>query len=196
MSNPWDRPPIPTTGDAFQDTTYAAVGRVLSRWEEVEVSLGHLYASFTGRGKAVEVLREYGSGRIFLDRIRILETAAATYFRANPCQRCEGGFDRIVERCLGWSGRRNDIAHGIVQPMRFRFVPSQKRPGFIDCLGYEFCVFPPYYDPRRHTQSDPDDPDYGFTSIEMKALCAALATLSYDTDDYRAALFPSPLAQP
>src|SRR4051812_34554162 len=114
MANPWDRPPIPTTGDADDNATYAGVGRVLTQWEEVEVTLSQLYVSFSGRGKDLTIQREYGSGTIFRERIAKVVTVSHGYFCAKPSQAQEGEFEQLVAKCMGFSARRNDVAHGIV----------------------------------------------------------------------------------
>jgi hypothetical protein len=39
MSNPWDRQPLPSAGNADPNDIYNGVGRVLSQWEIVELQL-------------------------------------------------------------------------------------------------------------------------------------------------------------
>jgi hypothetical protein len=46
MQNPWDRPPLPSAGNADPNDIYIGVGRVLSQWEIVELQLGYLYTAF------------------------------------------------------------------------------------------------------------------------------------------------------
>src|SRR3954447_18571165 len=95
-------PPIPTKGDENNDSTYSAVGRVLTQWERVEVELAHLYACFKGQPtNSLNQIREYGSGTIFRERAQKLADAAHSYFRAKCCQHHEGDFDALMRRCLG-----------------------------------------------------------------------------------------------
>jgi len=43
---PWDPPPHPKAGDATDETTFAAIGRALSAWENFEISMATLFARF------------------------------------------------------------------------------------------------------------------------------------------------------
>src|SRR5437868_3763424 len=123
MSNAWDVPPFPSHGDAQDDTTYAAVGRFMSAWEELEVTLSHLHAALVKRPFDAEALWGYGDGRIFADRLKILEAAADGFARAKPDQALEGDFCSLLRSVRGFADRRNDIAHGIVRPIHWSSTP-------------------------------------------------------------------------
>lgn len=193
MTNPWDRPPLPTCFDVDIDSTFAGVGRVLSQWEELEVTLARLYARFRGE-KTTTMIREYGEGRIFKDRIQRLINSASLYFTRHPNQNHEGGFDHLVERCLNFSARRNDIAHGHVVPTRADVIPEANGE-WVNLIGYEFCLFPPHYDPRRHSEGDPGCPEYGYTRPMMDKLESAIEDLNCDAVAYLRAVFAPPEAQ-
>jgi hypothetical protein len=120
MSNPWDVPPLPIVGDADIMTTYAGVGIVLSAWEEIELSLSQFYSFMVGRPYHIDAMREYGRGTIFRERMKIL--VDETHIRL-CCQTQEGEFDKIAEECIGFSNRRNDVAHGIVRPIEMLYPP-------------------------------------------------------------------------
>ena len=57
--------------------TYAAVGRFMSAWEELEVALSHLHGALVGRPYEAEALWDYGIGSIFRERLRNLVDAAS-----------------------------------------------------------------------------------------------------------------------
>lgn len=176
MTTPWARPPIPEYGDVERQTTYAHVGLVLSHWEEVEVALSHLYARFSGRGKDVSVLREYGKGTIFAMRAENLCNLAKAHFISTPSQQIEGEFIILINMCVGFSRLRNNVAHGIVQATQFSFTPSQQS-GMMDIMGHQWCLLPPHYDGKNHSENDLHQPEYGFTSVEMEALTKNLIDL-------------------
>ncbi|ESX88276.1 hypothetical protein [Mesorhizobium sp. LNJC403B00] len=181
MSNPWDRPPGPQTGDPDIETTYAAVGLVMSRWEEVELELCYLYAAFKGQGDDISVLREYGSGAIFNARKAILQSKAETYFRASPSQTNEGNFCRLITACEGFSARRNDIAHGVV---RLTVFGGKDQPSLT-----QYALGPSFYDPRRFAPGEPRMTEYFYSSVELKRLAEQFAALEDRVSTFRVALF-------
>jgi hypothetical protein len=74
MTNPWDRPPFPGKGDDNQDILYAAVGRVISQWEKVELGLSHLYAIFIGQPFSIGIYDQYHEpSKTFMSRLAAVE---------------------------------------------------------------------------------------------------------------------------
>jgi hypothetical protein len=115
----WDRPVLPTTGDADQDTTFAAIGRALSAWEALEGALGHIFAATLGVPWYSEMptLRAYGAVASFSGRADMLNAAIEASFFGKTAvadRMVKAGLERLIERAIGFSGRRNDIAHGVV----------------------------------------------------------------------------------
>ena len=187
MPEPWDRPPIPTKGDENNDSTYSAVGRVLTQWERVEVELAHLYACFKGQPtNSLNQIREYGSGTIFRERAQKLADAAHSYFRANCCQHHEGDFDALMRRCLGFSARRNDVAHGVVDFLNLHWELDAGGE-HMNAYAIDWALFPPHYDPKRHTPSN--DPEYAYSSSEMNPITEELHQLRDDVWEYVYRLF-------
>jgi hypothetical protein len=41
----WDRPSLTQQGDIDPNYTYVGVGKVLSRWEKIEIQLGYVYTA-------------------------------------------------------------------------------------------------------------------------------------------------------
>jgi hypothetical protein len=68
MSNPWERPPLSSAGNANPSDLYIGVGRVLSQWEIVELQLGYLYTAFVLKYQNWEAVIEYGRGPTFKGR--------------------------------------------------------------------------------------------------------------------------------
>ena len=62
-------------------------------------------------------IQEYGTGSIFAVRMQSLIERAELYFRTHPNQEIEGEFSELVDIAKKLSERRNEIAHGIVNPM-------------------------------------------------------------------------------
>jgi hypothetical protein len=179
MVEPWHRPPIPTVGDASINDTYIGVGRVLSKWEEIELELSHLHSCFLGQPYTVQAIRTYGAGRIFNERIALVRRAADAYFVQVCDQSIEGDFDQLQHRCIGFSARRNDIAHGIVNAMN-TVDKVNLATGMVDIYGSEWAVFPPYYDPKRHREDDLGMVEFGYTVDDMMQLIRHLNDLHTD----------------
>jgi hypothetical protein len=185
MSEPthdtWDAPPIPVHGDLDENITYAGVGRVLSGWEAMEAELSHLYAAFVGKFHQAEAYREYGTGRIFTDRMKTLRTAAERYFVRHPNQSREGQFDCLAEIAVKFADRRNEVAHSIVRDL------GHVRPFQTDdAIGSQFFLVPSHYNYKRF---GPDNmPTYAYTSIELAYLTGGLWDLQSHLAIYRDAV--------
>ncbi len=106
------------TGDADREDTYAAIGRAISCWEELEINLAGLNSVFVGKPGDLDAIKEFGQNNAtFSWRLTALRNSAATYFTHHCCQDCEGDFDAICKRASDLSNSRNNIAHGVVQEM-------------------------------------------------------------------------------
>ena len=168
MSKPWDAPPFPVRGDETDDATYAAVGRFLSAWEELEESLGILHAKFTGQ-PSPEAEWRYGNGRTFADRLFSLAEAASLFFVKTPSQSLEAEWCCLHKQASGFSDRRNEIAHGIVRPIVWldhTFGPPYQR---APESAFQFCLVPPFYTFRKFDNVS-FRPKYAYTSAEILPL--------------------------
>ncbi|MGC2414171.1 MAG: hypothetical protein WA459_15915 [Stellaceae bacterium] len=116
LSGPWDLPPFPDHGDTNADLTYAAVGRAMSEWEEVELYLARLYAAFLGIPPIEAIARpEYTRVAVARERSRVIEEVAHAYFVRHPDQTLESEFETLICDARNFAARRNDIAHGVVK---------------------------------------------------------------------------------
>jgi hypothetical protein len=116
-NDPWAIPPTPKLGDENIETTYASVGRALSSWEHFEAHLALLFARFITREQdSLAARRAYGTVASFTGRSALIRDAAAAYFAEFPDRELSDAFSEQLKIAARASARRNDIAHGIVQP--------------------------------------------------------------------------------
>jgi hypothetical protein len=124
-------PSIPEIGDRRKDKIHLAAGRAIHQWEYVEHHLGSLFGILLGTVIPMGALRVYGATTGFSVRQQMLMQAAEALFHYNANDDLHTEFLRIVKR-IGdpASGRRNDIAHGLVigehrhDRMHYFLVPS------------------------------------------------------------------------
>ena len=115
-SKPWDMPSLPKRGDRLRDDTFIAVGRALSQWEHFEGEIGLIYGILAGPLRETSpAIRAYGSVSSFSTRIDMINEASKAFFlRINPS--IENEIKRLLDDAKQFATRRNEIAHGIVQP--------------------------------------------------------------------------------
>jgi len=162
MPDPWDIPSIPAHGDKSATDLFAAIGRALSEWEELELYLARVYAMFLGVPpiKAIEQ-PEYKNAPTFSMRAKVIEEAAERHFIAHPNQQREGEFQEALCGARKLANRRNDIAHGVARLSwgEFGEIP------LADALARaEIFLGPARY---RAKQFDKLAPEYLFSSVEV-----------------------------
>lgn len=146
------RKPMPTPPPMTQpnvdldpNETFAAVGRAITQWEILEALLSILYSIFEGKRNQLDAMQEYGKkGRIFFDRLKLLETAAERFFQSHPSQSHEGMFCEVVREARALSTRRHQVAHGIVQGI-LTYLPENNDPERGIAPVPSFAVVPPWY---------------------------------------------------
>jgi hypothetical protein len=117
MNDPWDVPPAPYESTDLADMIYLAVGRSLSQWEKLEFALARLSANLTGHTLPSAVaFGIYRAATIFWQRADEIEQVFRQFIIRAPDQALEADFERLICDIRRLSSRRNDIAHGIVQP--------------------------------------------------------------------------------
>jgi hypothetical protein len=182
MTNPWDRPPFPSKGDDNQDILYAAVGRVISQWENVELGLSHLYAIFIGQPFSVGIYAQYYEpSKTFMTRLAAVERQSERFFQKAPNQEIEGDFCDLVKRVSGFSERRHEVAHGFVRPIQWYRValPSLSAPDG----PFQYCVVPPHYQANWFGKSNM--PHYVYTSTELAQLELLMFRFGQDITSFR-----------
>lgn len=112
----WDIPPLPKRGDRHRDDTFVGVGRALSQWEHFEGEIGLIYGvlvrSFRETSPAI---RAYGSVAAFSTRIEMINEASKAFF-LHVIPSIEKEIKHLLDDAKQFATRRNEIAHGIVQP--------------------------------------------------------------------------------
>ena len=190
MSNPWNRPPLPIRGDDDQDTTHAAVGSVLTNWENIEGELSHIFALYIGKMWTNEAYDQYyEKGRTTKGRLQNLETAANAYFVKSPNQEAEGALCELLEGVFGFADRRHEAAHGIVRPIQWygSLLPESSRPP--PDSGLKFCLVPPHY---QRTWIKDGKPEYIYTSKELNSISLGLFTFLQAVLKFRFQYLPDP----
>lgn len=119
-NDPWAIPPAATAGDPTNTILFTAVGQALSSWEWVEGHLGMLFGEFVAPGRpALAASRAYGIVSSSRGRADMLRQAADAYFSIHPDEAMQTAFKAQMNVLDRAAPRRNDIAHGIVQPFDF-----------------------------------------------------------------------------
>jgi hypothetical protein len=177
MTNPWDIPAFPNKADTDDSATFAGVGHVLTEWELVEFVLGTIYSIFRG-DLTLKLVHEYAVlGQVFSRRYPRLKAESDSYFGRYPNQSIERQFYKLLERAIGYSGRRNDVAHGIVFAVQetsyFKIRLGQFPPHTNLWL-----LVPPAYALEKHIGTV--RPLYAYSSTELNALAKNLNELSSD----------------
>jgi hypothetical protein len=184
MMNPWDRPPIPNRGNRSDRVLFEAIGRTLNAWEQVEAASAHLYSALlAGNPFDLSANRAYGEPTSFVQRSAGLQRAAQTYFTARPRQDLEAEFDRLVKLAIGYSARRNDIAHGLARFIHWVLEPASPE-GLLTAPTLQWCLVPPHFRKDKFTANNA--PLYVLTSWEINEfghvfwdIARGIANLSY-----------------
>jgi hypothetical protein len=147
--HPWDVPDAPKIGDATNDITFRAVGAALSQWEwfEGNLSLAFSYLIGTGYGN-VAASRVYGSVEVVRVRKTLIENAAEVYFKYTKDDQLQTQIEKLLKQANELSGRRNEIAHGIVNP----YVTV--KDGVMTNKGW--VLYPAYYATRKRKLPEKD----------------------------------------
>lgn len=166
----WALPPLSTSVEKSEDSLYTSVGRALSRWEVVEGLLSEVFSmlvSPTGALKAAK--RAYGGTVAFAARKDMLENAAEAYFEDHPDEALQASLANVMKVMARASPRRNDIAHGVVQPIWITDRMSDN--GFL--------LVPSYYTSRRRSLAG--HPTYRFGTTEIDRFGAQFTAIGDST---------------
>lgn len=138
------------------------------------------------------VYREYGVGTVFSARAAGLAAIADRYFLAHPDQEHEGNFRALLQECVEFSARRNEIAHGVVEPFVYSYKLSTERVGFVDVYGHGFCLLPAYYKGKYYNPVNQMEAEYAYSSSELGILTQKFAALRSRVIQFRDAVFGQP----
>jgi hypothetical protein len=180
MANPWDPLPLPRDADLDDKATCEGIGRIIDQWERIEFTLARMHSVFLGDPEGGPAMREYGAGRTLVERLGILKSQAEKWFAKKPNQRREGTFDRLMAEVLGFSDRRNEIAHGIVHAVSGLEV-FRVRTTRADYL-VQYAVIPAYHVMKRYKPGGV--PKYMYATPEMQTLRDHLTVLYIELGDF------------
>src|SRR5271169_5894470 len=125
MSNPWDDRPWAEDGNKSENDVFIAVGKALSHWELFEQSIASLFTLVTVGSyyaPSVPTLRAYSSVVSSGNRVRMVQAALESWLSEwKDCPLGDNALS-ILKECRGWAGRRNDIAHGLVDRFTDEFA--------------------------------------------------------------------------
>lgn len=141
---PWEIPDLPATGDARNDVTFRAIGAALSNWEWFEGNLSLTFSFLIGSGYGnLAATRAYGTVESFRGRANMIREAAGVYFKYphNKNDELEAELTDVLRVAGNFSARRNEIAHGIVQPWHENVAGTSHFKGYA--------LFPAYYATRK-----------------------------------------------
>lgn len=179
--NPWDIPPLPEKGDIDKTSTFIAVGQALSFWEWFEGYLGLVYGALVGDvGETSPAMRAYGTISAFGGRYDMIMEAAKSYCFIHKTDFFDD-LKKFLDEAKQFATRRNEIAHGIVQPY---YVGGLANSGFA--LG------PSRHATRKlrlgdwHTNEARVFKLYAYTSLELRYFGAKFASLSNRAMDFYA----------
>jgi hypothetical protein len=163
---PWEVPDQPKFGDTSNDITFRAVGQALSQWEwfEGNLSLAFSYLIGTGYGN-IAASRAYGSVEVFRVRKNLIENAAEVYFKYTKDDHLQAELESLLKQANEFSGRRNEIAHGIVNQY------FAVKPGVVTHKGW--VLYPAYYATRKRKLPEKEPltditPTYAYSSVEIE----------------------------
>jgi hypothetical protein len=169
---PWDRRPWPVKGDADINRTYAAVGLFLSQWERYEGNLSILFSAFVSRSQNKAARRAYVSVRTFEGRADMLRAASSAYFDEHPDEKLQEAFKTVLKEATCFSPRRNDVAHGVVEP----YIPANY--DWVSALDHTHGLYPSYASFKDRDLADA--PTYCYTSKELDYFVGQFMRLATD----------------
>jgi hypothetical protein len=130
MSNPWDNRPWAERGDENEKDLFVAVGEALSHWELLEQAVAGLFtlvAVGSYFAPAAPALKAYSAVINSHNRIQMVRAAFEAWLREWPdCPAGDWTLD-LLKQCNGWAGRRNEVAHGLVD----RFIDEIEKGWFL-----------------------------------------------------------------
>jgi hypothetical protein len=120
----WQQPPALDKGDDNPEQIWARIGSALTTWEMIEQRLSTMFRVFVeSRSPAAD--RAYGAIASARGRIDALRAAADVFFQLHSvADTWKKEFDLLVRHASAASGRRNEIAHGVVIACEFDGVDA------------------------------------------------------------------------
>jgi hypothetical protein len=195
-SNPWDPAPYPEQGEADVDHLFIAIGRALTEWELFEEALSWTFAILvTGRPgtPSLPAIHAYGTIVAFRGRSEMVEAAARSYEAEHSSSTAIAPLFDLLADAGRFSGRRNEIAHGIAQPFFTREAMDRMEYDLEDKTEPDgFILLPSSYNTKKHglaKSAEWEDahvyrrPKYGYTATPIRRYTAEFGKLRRRTLD-------------
>jgi hypothetical protein len=190
----WDPPPSPEIGDKSADDTFLAVGKALTEWEKLESAFSRLFGGFLGMGDhSLAASRAYGSVLTFRGRSEMVTAAAEAFYFEKPDADLERVTKEIIKRSIGFSARRNEIAHGVVAAIYVDDDVIQTPEGglIIAMTDLGFAVRPSNHATNKTTLKESSNlltgverqPRYTYSSVEITLISHHFISLAEDVRD-------------
>lgn len=178
-SKAWDIPPFPKRGDRRAQKTHAEVGLALSQWEYLEGNLGILFGYLVDAPDELSpALRAYGTISSFSTRNDMLREATSAFFFRRKNDELRQKTITLLDESKNFSPRRNEIAHGIVQPYY---------AGGLAPTG--FAVAPSRFSTRKKkltihalTEYTVTADAYAYTSVELRSFTEHFCDLALEVE--------------
>lgn len=154
---------MPTAGP---DEIFTAVGRALSKWEQLQGYLALIFAQMIGEDPngSFTALRAFGTVTSQSNRLQILREAGKMFFEFHPSTHQEE-FSSLLVSVEQLERRRNEIAHGVVNP----YVPDAADP-----TSGTYALLPAYYATRKRPVEDVamqiTRPTYAHTAADVERI--------------------------
>ncbi len=186
LGKPWDRPRGGPNrqGDATDEPIYRAIGRVLSNWEGVEVALLVLCSALCEDGESPQAEISHLQNVFQIERraVSVLDAAdkfiESTHLLSEQAQELRNEIESILSAYVGWSGRRNDVAHGAVTPMQSQDYLN----GSCETVtSYSLC--PSHSNKSKWPHGEPV---YNMNSSEIEDIAAEISRLDAAIEDLSA----------
>ncbi|MGN6311719.1 MAG: hypothetical protein ACTHNN_19435 [Xanthobacteraceae bacterium] len=135
MGNPWDIPYAKKFkfGNSDGEVIFLAVGKALSKWEGLIADLTSVFAVLTAPDEPWNynpAVRAFGTVQGATAKSEMVQQAAEALFHNFErqlyvdCGEIRDELKGLLKEYNGWSGRRNDIAHG--------YVTEHRLPNYAD----------------------------------------------------------------
>jgi hypothetical protein len=197
MPAEWDRPyseTISKEGDLSEAVLFTAVGQCLSRWEELEVNIATLFAVVTGSmdqwhyGPAIRAFGVVNSAPTRRDMILQAAEAFFTQLKHEDASKLFAEVKGALNYYVGWSGRRNDVAHGVVTESAFDPGVDTPDDQWEEC----FLLCPSYTTSKKWPIES--EPAYNYRASEIEKfgegfllLSSRVSALNSEIEDARLA---------
>jgi len=164
-----------TTEAANEDMFYAALGRAITQWADVEQSLFQIYNHIMKPQIWVVTSATYHVTQTFNNKLALVNMAIKSAYSDNSYNDTHKKWSKLQNKLSKVCGKRNDIAHLIA----FNHIEDglYLRPAMLNAKA----MINEDYKSKKYTTKD------------LQSLKIIFSKLSHEVDDFRDELPPPPL---